>query len=269
MTPDGKTCQTDPAINIQQQHAVQFYDTDDSALIANVVRYLADGYAEGSSLCVLASEPHRDAFIAGLDGLGIDAKRAIADGQFVCVDAEATLRSFMTHGYPDMLLFDATCGAMARTSLERARGRGLRGYGEMVDLLWRAGKPAAAVRLEQLWDELREKVDGFTLFCSYGIDIFGHEFHSGVVDGVLCTHSSVIPSGNDDRLHQSISTAMAHVLGVDRAVEVLPEITSGMPRKWAAMPRGETMILQLRKTLPDQAGDVLALARHYYLQEAG
>ncbi len=268
MTPDGKTCLTDCAINIEHQHAVQFYDADERALISNVVRFLADGYAEGSSLCVLATQPHRETFIAGLEALGIDAKRALDDGQFIVLDAEETLRGFMVHGYPDALLFDATCGAVTRASIERAQGRGLRGYGEMVDLLWRAGKTAAAVRLEQLWEELRAKVDGFTIFCSYQIDIFGHEFHSGAVDGVLCAHSTVIPSGNDDRLHQSISTAMAHVLGVDRAVEILPQITGGMPRKWAALPRGETMILQLRKSLPALAGDVLALARSYY-QKAG
>jgi hypothetical protein len=255
--------------DIEHEHAVQFYDSDERALISNVVRYLADGYRNGSSLCVVATQPHREAFIAGLEALGIDAQKAIDDGQFLVLDAEETLRGFMVHGYPDALLFDATCGAVARASIERAQGRGLRGYGEMVDLLWRADKAAAAVRLEQLWDELRAKLGGFTLLCSYRIDIFGHEFHAGAVDGVLCTHSSVIPSGNDDRLHQSISTAMAHVLGVDRAVEILPSITGGTPRKWAAVPRGETMVLQLRKTLPEQAGDVLALARRYYLEEVG
>jgi hypothetical protein len=251
---------------IEHQHAVQFYDSDERALNANVVRYLAEGYRNGSSLCVLATPPHCVAFIAALQALGIDAQRAIDDGQFVCLDAEETLRSFMMHGYPDALLFGETVGAVVSACMERAQGRGLRAYGEMVDLLWRAGKTAGAVRLEQLWDQLHAKTDGFTLFCSYQIDVFGHEFHSGAIDGVLCTHSTVIPSGNDERLHQAISNAMARVLGVDRTAQILPEVVSGMPRKWAAVPRGETMILQLRKALPDRAGDVLALARSYYLE---
>ncbi|HLI95789.1 MAG TPA: MEDS domain-containing protein [Candidatus Baltobacteraceae bacterium] len=254
---------------IEHQHAVQFYDSDDGALVSNVIRYLADGYRNGGCLLVLATQPHRVAFIAGLEALGIAAQQAIDDGRFVVLDAEETLRGFMVHGYPDALLFDATCGAVTRACIERAQGRGVRGYGEMVDLLWRSGKTAAAVRLEQLWDELYAKVDGFSIFCSYQIDIFGREFQPGAVDGVLCTHSTVIPSGNDDRLHQSISTAMAHVLGVDRTAEILPEITGVMPRKWASLPRGETMALQLRKTLPEQAGDVLNLARKYYLEKAG
>jgi len=255
--------------DIEHQHAVQFYDSDESTLVSNVVEYFAEGYRNGSSLVVLATQAHRVAFIAGLEALGIPAQQAIDEGRFVLLDAEETLRGFMTHGYPDALLFDSTCGAVVRACIERAQGRGVRAYGEMVDILWRAGKSAAAVRLEQLWAELHAKIDGLSIYCSYRIDIFGGEFHSGGVEGVLCTHSTVIPSGNDDRLHQSISVAMAHVLGVDRTAEILPEITGGMPRKWASMPRGETMALQLRKVLPEQAGDVLALARKHYFQEVG
>jgi hypothetical protein len=269
LTPGAENVVDTPFAEIEHQHAVQFYDSDERALISNVVRYLADGYRKGGSLCVIAMARHRVAFIAGLEALGIDAQRAIDDGQFVCLDAEEMLSSFMVHGYPDALLFGETCGAVVRACMDRAKGRGVRAYGEMVDLLWRAGKSPAAVRLEQLWDELHAKSDGFTLFCSYQIYVFGHEFHWGAVDGVLCAHSTVIPSGNDDRLHQSISNAMARVLGVDRTAEILPEVLCGAPRKWAAVPRGETMILQLRKALPDQAGDVLALARNYYLEQVG
>ncbi|MGH7715117.1 MAG: MEDS domain-containing protein [Vulcanimicrobiaceae bacterium] len=255
--------------DIEHEHAVQFYDSDERALISNVVQYLADGYRIGSSLRVFATQPHREAFIAGLEALGIDAAQAIEDGQFVSLDAEQTLRGFMVHGYPDAMLFDAMCGAGMRAGIERAKGRGVRGYGEMVGLLWRAGKTAAAVRLEQIWDELHSKHDDFSIFCSYPIDIFGHEFVAGAVDGVLCTHSTVVPFGNDEMLHQSICDAMAHTLGVDETAQILTHITGGTPRKWGATPRGETMILQLRKHLPKRAGDILVLARSYYLQKDG
>jgi hypothetical protein len=254
---------------IEHEHCVQFYDSDEPALIANVVRYLADGYRNGSSLCVLATRPHRTAFIAGLEALGIDAQGAIDAGQFVLLDAEETLRGFMAHGYPDAALFDATCGAVTRALIERAQGRGVRGYGEMVGLLWRAEKIPAAIRLEQLWNDLQSKVDGFTIFCSYPIDIFGHEFAAGAVDGVLCTHTSVVPSGNDEALYQALSDAMAHVFGVDETAQILPRITGGTPRNWSSTPRGETMILQLRKNMPNRAGEVLALARNYYFEKAG
>ena len=254
---------------VAHEHAVQFYDADERGLIANVVSHLTEAYNNGSSLCVLATQAHREAIGAGLEASGVDTQRAIDDGRYMCVDAEATLRKFMVHGYPDAVLFDATCGEQTRALVARSQGRGLCGYGEMVDLLWRDEKTAAAVRLEQLWEELRAKVGRFALLCSYRIDIFGREFHSGAIDSVLRTHSSVIPWGNDDRLQQSVSTAMAHVLGVDRTAQILPEITSGTPRNWAAVPRGETMILQLRNALPERAGDVLALARDYYEYEVG
>jgi len=245
-------------------HAVQFYDADDGVLIANVSRYLADGYAAGASLCMLATEPRRVSLFGALEGLGIDTARATDDGRLVGLDAEETLRSFMVDGLPDASRFEDTCGARTRALLEQAGSGGLRAYGEMVDLLWRDGKTAAAVRLEQLWDELSARVGGFALFCSYGVDIFGEGFDPQAIEGVLCTHKSVVPSGDDDRLHQSISTAMAHVLGVDVTAQILPEITAARAPAWGALPRGETMILQLRKLLPERAGKVLALARDYY-----
>jgi hypothetical protein len=255
--------------DIELEHCVQFYDSDESALIANVVRYLADGYRNGSSLCVLATQPHRTAFIAGLEASGIDAQGAIEAGRFVLLDAEETLRGFMAHGYPDATLFEGTCGAVVRALIERAQGRGVRAYGEMVGLLWRAEKIPAAIRLEQLWHDLQGRVDGFSLFCGYPIDIFGHEFVASAVDGVLCTHTSVVPSGNDEALHQALSDAMAHVFGVDETAQILTHITGGTPRKWGSTPRGETMILQLRKNMPQRAGEVLALARNYYFEKAG
>jgi hypothetical protein len=255
--------------DIGLKHAVQFYDTDERALISNVVRYLADGYRNGSGLCVLATAPRRDAFIAALEASNVDVSRAIEDGQFVLLDAEEMLRRFMVDGYPDALRFDATCGDLTRIAVARAQGRGVRVYGEMVGVLWREEKMAAAIRLEQLWDELKSTLDGFSIFCSYPIDIFGHEFAASALDGVLCTHSTVVSSGNDVVLHQAISDAMAHTLGVDETAQILAHIVGGTPGKWGETPRGETMILQLRKHLPSRAGDILALARNYYLEKIG
>src|ERR1051325_3166441 len=47
-------------------------------------------------------------------------------------------------------------------------------YGEMVALLWSEGKREAAVRLEQLWNDLYS-THSFSLLCAYPLSDFARE----------------------------------------------------------------------------------------------
>ena len=51
-------------------------------------------------------------------------------------------------------------------------GRRVRAFGEMVALLWSEGNQAAAIRLEELWNELALS-QTFCLFCAYSMDSLG------------------------------------------------------------------------------------------------
>lgn len=67
-------------------------------------------------------------------------------------------------------------------------------YGEMVNLLWEKGNLSAALRLEQLWNELG-KTHSFALHCSYAMDIFDPATHCCcALEGVQ--HSHIIPVEN-------------------------------------------------------------------------
>ena len=72
----------------------------------------------------------------------------------------------------------------------------MRVYGELVDLLWRSRQFAPAVRLEELWNELRETGD-FQLFCAYAMDVFDQEFQGDAARQVLCAHTHVISPDRD------------------------------------------------------------------------
>jgi PAS domain S-box-containing protein len=63
----------------------------------------------------------------------------------------------------------------------------------MVALLWAEGKPQAAIRLEQLWNEL-SKVQSFSLRCAYPISGFPRETHGKPFLEICAEHSAVIPS---------------------------------------------------------------------------
>src|SRR5207237_5735004 len=86
---------------------------------------------------------------------------------------------------------DVVGNAVARAA--NAGHSGVRAFGEMVAVLWREERRAAAIRLEQLWNELGARVP-FSLLCAYPI----HGFRNGDDDGpfleVCGEHSRVIPA---------------------------------------------------------------------------
>ena len=70
----------------------------------------------------------------------------------------------MREGSPDPALFDATIGALVRKCASGARG--LRAFGEMVDVLSAEGNLVGALQLEELWTQLQSTVR-FELLCGY------------------------------------------------------------------------------------------------------
>ncbi len=66
-------------------------------------------------------------------------------------------------------------------------------YGEMVDLLWKSGRPQTAIRLEQIWNDLRRQFP-IRLLCGYSAAMFGAE-DSAMLEVVCNEHSLCLPSG--------------------------------------------------------------------------
>jgi len=103
----------------------------------------------------------------------------------------------MVDGQPDPERFENTVGALIRRLRAQPGEVGLCAYGEMVDLLWNAGHSSAALRLEDLWNELLE-ASPFSLLCAYQMDVFDKEFQSGVLNGVLCAHTRLVSEGDGE-----------------------------------------------------------------------
>src|SRR5207248_431872 len=66
-------------------------------------------------------------------------------------------------------------------------------FGELVALLWADGNRAAAIRLEELWDDLG-KTHSFSLFCSYPMHDFSGEVYEAGFTEICRQHSLVIPA---------------------------------------------------------------------------
>ncbi len=205
---------------------------------------------------VIAGSFNLTAIYRELQTLGAEPQKALRESRLLLIDAQDMLDRFMSAGYPDARRFDASVGNLVR-SIAR-RGSQLRAYGEMVGVLWSRGEDAAALRLEHLWNKLRKEVP-FSLFCGYPIDVFGDHFESGSVDGLLSAHTHLLSAGPGESVHAAVARAVQEVVGDN----VLSPPSTGQDQATATLPKGERLILWVRKNLPEKAPEILALARTY------
>lgn len=245
-------------------HFVQFYGSDDWLLVRNVTRFLAEGLRRGDGLLAIAGPEHSGSVARQLrEERGYS--KAVLEGRLVFLDAQTTLDRLMVDGQPDEELFESVIGEALKGVQARAGHTGIRAYGEMVGLLWKAGERAGAARLEEFWNSLLRSRN-VSLFCGYPIDVFGEEFQVGVVDPLLCAHTHMLPV--DDALESALNQAMNEVLG-SRVDGLRTLITANYRPAWGEVPRSEAIVLWLRNNLPGSAKQILERARQYYQPQIG
>jgi DcmR-like sensory protein len=242
-----------------EEHVVQLYGKDDSLLTQNVGRYLGEGLRRGDGILVIATPEHRSSLVRRLrEDAGYS--RAVLEGRLVFLDAEATLGRFLVNGWPDLDLFRNVVREAVHGVRNRAVHSGVRAYGEMVGLLWSSGEHAAAIRLEELWNDLLKASD-VSLLCAYPIDVLGPEFELQRLDLLLGAHTHLLSL--NDGLEEALHRAMDEVLGA--RVEGLKRLIQDtyQPSR-ASIPKAEALVLWLRANLPGTADQILDLAREYY-----
>jgi signal transduction histidine kinase/ActR/RegA family two-component response regulator len=171
-------------------HFVQFYEAD-RFLLNSLSGYIGTAIKSGAGAIVVATPAHR----RGLDELmlanGLDVDGARKSGCYVSLDAAETLAKFMVDDAPEPERFNDVIGSViASVTVGRSH---ISAFGEMVALLWEQGKYTAAVRLEELWNDLR-KVQSFSLFCAYPMNEFSGAQLAGPHSNICSAHSRVIPA---------------------------------------------------------------------------
>lgn len=179
-------------------HLVQFYD-EEQFLCEAVCAYVSEGFATGEPVIIIATAAHQKAFSEALRGSAIDVEQACASRQLTLLDAHETLAKFMRGGAPDGELFKMHVGAVLREAREAWHERPARAYGEMVDVLWKSGNRQAAIRLEQMWNDLAAS-EAFSLVCGYGMDGFQSTQDLADFERVCSCHSHVFPSESFSKL---------------------------------------------------------------------
>lgn len=168
-------------------HSVRFY-ADDADLIEVAAEFIGTGLSSGDTAIVAASEPHRIGVEARLREWGLDLDAAIAGGRYTSPDAAEMLDRFLVAGTPDAERYAETVRAIV-AGLDRSRP--VRQFGEVSPLLAARGNSAAAVRLEQLANELQSQIP-FSRLCAYRIGDFAADAVGDLSD-ICSAHDVIIP----------------------------------------------------------------------------
>jgi diguanylate cyclase (GGDEF)-like protein len=188
-------------------HSVQFYDSN-AFLVKTVFEFCAPTWLGDEGVIVIATRDHleslqtmRDASLGGMPRDGADS--------VVFLDARETLATFMVDGLPDEQRFTAVVGGLMRR-VSRNSTRHVRAFGEMVAVLYAEGNRNAAVRLEQLWEQLAQH-HPFSLLCAYPLSAFPDDGHRHAFQCICEAHSQVNPlervgaTHQPDKLHRTIA----------------------------------------------------------------
>jgi hypothetical protein len=134
----------------------------------------------------------------------------------------------------------------------------VRAYGEMVDVLWRAGRQRAAIRLEEFWNELG-KLQAFSLMCTYFMDNLDAGAYGEPLERVCRAHTHLIPARDYQRFNQAVSEASKAVLDQPLAQMLLTLSASHRPP--TQMPLGQATLFWLKRNMPRTAEKVLMQVR--------
>lgn len=192
----------------QCEHAVLFYK-DAGYLIEEVAKFIGEALRSGDPAIVVGTEEHRDGLAEMLCRRGLDVVAHTQAGRYVEVDAGSALLEFMVDGAADPERFQALVDDLfERVENMRRRGRPVAVFGEMVALLWRAGKKEAAIGLEELWNTAFHR-HAFSLLCAYPFDLFPGIQDEASFRRICDCHASIRPgegyahlAGAEERLRE-------------------------------------------------------------------
>ena len=180
-----------------QFHAVRFYKDADS-LARHVAAFVLDGFAQDMPAVVIATPLHRARILTHLRTQAVDIVRVQINGELMLLDAATLLAGFMVEGFPDVPRFRRLATSIVERATAGNPARPLRFYGEMVDVLWKAGQTQAALRLEMLWNQLAEH-QAFELLCGYSARDVAH---GSAYHEICALHNHVLTeSGSSPLVH--------------------------------------------------------------------
>jgi len=172
-------------------HEVQFY-SDDSVFLDSLAHFIATALKSGRAAIAVITESRSDGLVSRLKALGIDVDAATKQGTYIQLDVNKTFSKFMVNDMPDLTRFIMVAGGLIELAAKAASQPhyGVVVCGEGTSVLWAERKADAAIRVEQLWDEVSKTLGVHTL-CGYPLSSFHREEDVYVFRSICAVHSAV------------------------------------------------------------------------------
>lgn len=241
----------------QNRHFCQIH-REPQLLAATIGLFVESGLKRGERVLVVASGSQRSALVEKITAAGMDAATLQESGRLQLLDSRLLLTRFMRGGMPDPGEFRKTVGKLVERVV---RDRKLRIYGEMVNDLWRAGNTAAAIRLEELWNELARH-HRFSLYCGYHLDGLDEASYAGPLDEIGRTHTDIGVTEDDPQFLTTLDAASRDVLGIPIS-QLLSSSGSGKRSGEHRLPLSYRTLWWLRRNLPSAMTKILRRAQRY------
>ena len=177
-------------------HEVQFY-SDDAVLLDSFTRFIAPPLEAGNVAIVIATESHRNSLVQRLDGQGLDIDAAIQEGTYLPLDVAKTRSTFMANDMPDSVRFFEVAGNLITAAAKAGKREHPRVVvcRECTTLLWAEGNAAAAIRLEQLLDQVATTYE-VDILCGYALSSFHSGEYQHFFQRICAEHSAVYSQGS-------------------------------------------------------------------------
>jgi CheY-like chemotaxis protein len=174
-------------------HNVQFC-SDDRVFLEGCARFVAAALKAGGAAVAIVTKSHWDDLLESLRAENLDIDGAVRQGTYIWQDARETLATIMVNGMPDSVLFLNGLRGVVESASRATKGQSARVAicGERTGLLWAEGKTDAAIRLEQLCNELR-KTHQVDILCAYAFGLPALTDERAF--GSICAEHSAVYSG--------------------------------------------------------------------------
>lgn len=152
---------------ITRRHEAHFH-SDSESCVAGFASFIEHALDSGKAVIVNATPSHHRSLRLTLQQHGVDIDAVAAKGRFVPLDVAETLAAFVAGERLDETRFLKLANELIEATARAVMGDRARvaACGEGASVLWNEGKADAAVRLEQLWDDIA-RADGLEIHCGY------------------------------------------------------------------------------------------------------
>jgi len=172
-------------------HEVHFY-SDDSLFLDIFTRFLRASLSAGDVAVFIGTATHRMTLLERLHAGGPDTRTAIGQGRCVGLNAAEFISDFMASDMPDTEWFLKVVDDLIVAARKGGNGEHLRVAvcSECADILWAQGKADAAIRLEELWNQISTTYE-INILCGYSLGSLRCEEDSYTFRRICGEHSAV------------------------------------------------------------------------------